>query len=353
MDVSLFDFALPDERIALRPANPRDAARLLVVHEDGHLTHAHMRDLPEFLRAGDALVINDTKVIPARLIGRRAPRPGMAGQGPKVEAMLHKRTGPGRFRIFARPARKLQVGDAMHFGGHLDAHVIARGEAGEAELEFTVTGAALDAAIAAAGEIPLPPYIAGKRKTDIRDAADYQTIYAAHDGSVAAPTAGLHFTPDLFARLEAQGVTREAVTLHVGAGTFLPVSATDTKDHKMHSEHALLSDEAAQRLNTVRAGGGRIAAVGTTSLRTLESAADEGGLLHPFADETSIFITPGYAFRAVDVLLTNFHLPKSTLFMLVCAFSGTDVMKRAYAEAIAREYRFYSYGDGCLLMRGL
>ncbi len=352
MDVSLFDFDLPDDRIALRPASPRDAARLLVVHEDGHLTHAHMRDLPDFLREHDALVVNDTKVIPARLIGRRAPRPGMSGQGPKLEAMLHKRTGPARFRIFARPARKLQMGDAVHFGKDLSARVIARGDGGEAELEFALSGAALDAAIAVTGEMPLPPYIAGKRKTDARDTADYQTIYAAHDGSVAAPTAGLHFTPELFARLEAQGVTRETVTLHVGAGTFLPVSAADTKDHKMHSEYALLSDETAQRLNAARAGGGRIAAVGTTSLRTLESAADEGGVLHAFASETDIFITPGYGFRAVDVLLTNFHLPKSTLFMLVCAFSDTDVMKQAYAEAIAREYRFYSYGDGCLLLRG-
>ena len=351
MDVSLFDFDLPERLIALRPASPRDSARMLVVHADGRLEHAHVRDLPQFLGRGDALVLNDTKVIRARLSGRRAPRPGVEGEGPKIEVTLHKRVDASRFLAFARPARKLSYGDALRLGS-LDAAVTARNEGGEVELQFALSGAALDAAIARDGEMPLPPYIAGKRAADARDASDYQTVFAAHDGSAAAPTAGLHFTADLFARLAEKGISREHVTLHVGAGTFLPVSAADTARHKMHSEWATLARETAARLDAVHASGGRIAAVGTTSLRTLETAARDDGTLGEFAGETDIFITPGYRFKAVDVLLTNFHLPRSTLFMLVAAFSGLETMKRAYAEAIAKGYRFYSYGDACLLLRG-
>jgi S-adenosylmethionine:tRNA ribosyltransferase-isomerase len=341
MRVDLFDFDLPEELIALRPASPRDSARMLVVDADGRLIHAHVRDLPAFLGQGDALVLNDTKVIQARLRGTRV---GRAGTTPKLEIMLHKRLGPDRFLAFARPARKLEAGDRLQLGS-VAAEVEARHE-GEVTLRFDRAGAALDAAIAAEGEVPLPPYIAGKRKADARDASDYQTVYARDAGSVAAPTAGLHFTPALFAALEAKGVRRESVTLHVGAGTFLPVSAQDTDSHRMHSEWASLSAAAADRLRADR----RIAAVGTTSLRTLESAA-RGGRLEAFEGETDIFITPGYRFRTADILLTNFHLPRSTLFMLVAAFTGLDVMRAAYAEAIKERYRFYSYGDACLLLR--
>jgi S-adenosylmethionine:tRNA ribosyltransferase-isomerase len=348
MDVSLFDFELPEELIALRPASPRDSARMLVVHADSTLEHRHVRDLPDYLARGDALVMNDTKVIPARLYGRRAPRPGMTGDGAKIEVLLHRRLAPNRFAAFARPAKKLAAGDQVHLGQMLEAIVVARGEAGEVELEFELSGAGLDAAIAREGEMPLPPYIAGKRKADASDTLDYQTIFAEHEGSVAAPTAGLHFTPDLFARLDAKGVARERVTLHVGPGTFLPVSADDTREHKMHSERALLDAATAARLNAAR----RIAAVGTTSLRTLESAADEHGI-HEFSGDTDIFITPGYRFKTAQILLTNFHLPRSTLFMLVAAFAGLETMKRAYEEAIREKYRFYSYGDVCLLFRAI
>ncbi|HEY1630347.1 MAG TPA: tRNA preQ1(34) S-adenosylmethionine ribosyltransferase-isomerase QueA [Rhizomicrobium sp.] len=348
MHVSLFDFDLPEDLIALRPAHPRDSARMLVVHADGRMEHRHVRDLPDYLAKGDALVMNDTKVIPARLHGRRSPRPGVAGEGPKVEVLLHKRLAPNRFAAFAKPARKLAVGEQVHLGQMLDAIIAARGEAGEVELEFELSGAGLDAAIARDGEMPLPPYISGKRKPDASDASDYQTIFAAHEGSVAAPTAGLHFTPELFARLDAKGVARERVTLHVGPGTFLPVSAENTAEHKMHSEHAVLNAATAARLN----GAARIAAVGTTSLRTLESASDDSGL-RAFAGDTDIFITPGYRFKTAQILLTNFHLPRSTLFMLVSAFCGLETMKRVYAEAIRERYRFYSYGDACLLFRAI
>ncbi len=346
MDVSLFDFELPEERIALRPASPRDSARLLVVHEDGRLEHRHIRDLPDYLTAKDALVVNDTRVIAARLKGQRLRPRGPAG----IEILLHRRLGAGRYSALARPARKLLAGDDLVFGA-LKAKVAARGDGGEVEIQFALSGKALDAAVAAQGETPLPPYIAGKRPADGQDAGDYQTVFAQHAGSVAAPTAGLHFTPELLARLSENGVPREVVTLHVGLGTFLPVSVEDTAAHRMHSEQAALSQEAAVRLNAIHAHGGRICAVGTTSLRTLESAADESGIFHSFDGETDIFITPGYRFRAVDMLLTNFHLPRSTLFMLVAAFSGLQTMRAAYAEAIARGYRFYSYGDACLLLR--
>jgi len=345
MDVSLFDFELPSARIALRPASPRDSARLMVVEADGRISHRTIRDLPDYLRAGDALLVNDTKVIPARLYGQRLRASGPA----KIEVLLHRRLAGDRFSVLARPARKLAVGDKLVFG-NMQAQVAARGDNGEAELQFALSGAALDAAIAAQGEMPLPPYIAGKRKADARDVCDYQTLFARTDGSVAAPTAGLHFTPELFAALEKKGVAREHVTLHVGLGTFLPVTVEDTGQHRMHSERAILDTPTAERLNAAHAAGGRIACVGTTSLRTLESAVGADGVVHPFDRETDIFITPGYRFRAVDMLLTNFHLPRSTLFMLVSALMGLEVMKQAYAEAIAKGYRFYSYGDACLLM---
>jgi S-adenosylmethionine:tRNA ribosyltransferase-isomerase len=347
MDVSLFDFDLPEELIALRPASPRDSARMLVVHADGSIGHAMLSDLPRRLEPRDTLVLNDSKVIPARLHGRRLGR----GVEAKIEVLLHKRLAPDRFLAFARPARKLSPGDRLALGATMEVEVLARREAGEVELRFALSGAALDGAIATEGEMPLPPYIAGKRKADARDATDYQTIYAREDGSVAAPTAGLHFTPLLFEALAARGVNRENVTLHVGPGTFLPVSAADTTQHKMHPEWAILTEETATRLNAARAAGGRIVAVGTTSLRTLETAAAPDGTLKPFAGETGIFITPGYRFRTAEVLLTNFHLPRSTLFMLVSAFCGLEAMKWAYAEAIKERYRFYSYGDACLLFR--
>ncbi|MFN3348216.1 tRNA preQ1(34) S-adenosylmethionine ribosyltransferase-isomerase QueA [Pseudorhodoplanes sp.] len=355
MRTDLFDFDLPPERIALRPASPRDAARLMVVRpkETPQTEDRVVRDLPELLRIGDALVVNDTKVIPARLSGRRIGR----GEEPKIEATLHKRLDGSRWLAFVKPAKRLQQGDVVRFGdegkvcflGQLDATVEHKGEAGEVTLAFAFHGAVLDQAIAERGEMPLPPYIAGKRKADERDAADYQTMFADEEGSVAAPTAALHFTPDLVARLVDTGIALHKVTLHVGAGTFLPVKAEDTAGHKMHAEWGEIDQATAAALNDVRARGGRIVPVGTTALRLLESAADETGRVLPFCGDTDIFITPGYRFRATDLLMTNFHLPRSTLFMLVSAFAGLDVMQRAYAHAIATGYRFYSYGDACLL----
>lgn len=346
MRVSDFDFELPEELIALRPARPRDAARMLVIGPEANaLDDRGVRDLPAFLKAGDLLVFNDTKVIPARLFGTR--RRGEAEA--RIEVMLHMRAGPAEWCAFLRPAKKLNIGEAIHFPGGLSAEVTEKAEGGEAGLRFSLAGPALDAAIAAAGEMPLPPYIARKRAADEADDADYQTMYAAEPGAVAAPTAGLHFTPELLAALDARGVGTVRLTLHVGAGTFLPVTADDTDDHKMHAEWGEVTAAEAAAINEARAGGGRIVAVGTTSLRLLESAADEKGVLHPFADETRIFITPGYRFCATDMLMTNFHLPKSTLFMLVSALRTTDEMKRAYAHAVAARYRFYSYGDACLI----
>lgn len=350
MDVSRFDFDLPVARIALRPIAPRDEARLLVVYQNGRLQHAKVRDLPEFLRQGDAVVTNDTKVIPARLRGYRLPR-GEGAVPAKIELLLHRRIALDTWRAFARPARKLAAGDTLRLGHTLEAKVLKPLGGGEVDLVFALSGAALDVAIAAEGEMPLPPYIAGKRKADAQDTSDYQTLFARAPGSVAAPTAGLHFTPGLLARLDAAGISRETLTLHVGPGTFLPVTASDTAEHKMHAEWATLDEATAMRLNAARAGGGRIVPVGTTSLRTLETAARDDGRIEAFEDETDIFITPGYRFKAADVLLTNFHLPRSTLFMLVCAFAGTEVMQAAYAEAIREQYRFYSYGDACLLFR--
>jgi S-adenosylmethionine:tRNA ribosyltransferase-isomerase len=348
MRVDQFDFNLPEDLIALRPAVPRDAARLLVVHPGGRLEHAHIRDLPQFLAAPDTIVVNDTKVIAARLRGRRV---GRGASEPKIEIMLHRRIAPDGFLAFARPARKLAAGDRLLLGQTLSATVAERGESGEVEVRFDAAGAELDAAIAGQGEVPLPPYISAKRALEPRDATDYQTMFARAEGSVAAPTAGLHFTPALLDALAAKGIGQEQVTLHVGAGTFLPVSSDDTDAHRMHAEWASVSAGTAARLNAARSGGGRVAAVGTTSLRTLESAASGDGLIAPFMGETEIFILPGYRFKAVDVLLTNFHLPCSTLFMLVSAFSGVDIMRQAYAEAIRERYRFYSYGDACLLLR--
>ncbi|MCJ2058059.1 tRNA preQ1(34) S-adenosylmethionine ribosyltransferase-isomerase QueA [Methylobacterium sp. J-048] len=348
MRVDLFDFELPESCIALRPAEPRDAGRLLVVRPGEALADQTVRGLPGALRSGDALVFNDTKVIPARLNGVRT-RPGAPGQ--RTEVMLHLREAPARWRAFARPAKRLTVGDALQFGD-LRATVFEKGEAGEITLDFDRAGAALDAQIALEGALPLPPYIAGKRPTDARDATDYQTIYARHPGAVAAPTAGLHVSDDLLAALDAAGLHRHHVTLHVGAGTFLPVKADDTEDHRMHAEIGILDADTAAALNAVRAAGGRIVAVGTTALRLLESAASPDGTLAAFSGPTDIFITPGYRFRAVDALVTNFHLPRSTLFMLVSAFSGLDTMRTAYAHAIRSGYRFYSYGDASLLFPG-
>ncbi|CAM2878242.1 tRNA preQ1(34) S-adenosylmethionine ribosyltransferase-isomerase QueA [Methylobacterium mesophilicum] len=348
MRVDLFDFDLPESSIALRPAEPRDGGRLLVVHPGEDLADRTVRDLPAALRSGDALVFNDTRVIPARLNGVRT-RPGAPGQ--RTEVMLHLREAPARWRAFARPAKRLTPGDAIQFGA-LQAIVAGKAEGGEIVLDFDRGGAELDAAIAQEGALPLPPYIAGKRPTDARDATDYQTVYARHPGAVAAPTAGLHFSDALLADLDAAGLRRHHVTLHVGAGTFLPVKADDTDGHRMHAEIGILDADTAGALNAVRAAGCRIVAVGTTALRLLESAASPDGTLSAFSGPTDIFITPGYRFRAVDALVTNFHLPRSTLFMLVSAFSGLDTMRAAYAHAIRSGYRFYSYGDASLLFPG-
>lgn len=355
MKVDLFDFDLPEDRIALRPATPRDAARLLVVRPGDGMTDHVVRDLPSLLRTGDAVVFNDTKVIPAQLAGLRRRDEAVA----KVDATLHMRVSPDRWKAFIRPGKRVAAGDRISFGhtenlclmGALDATVEEKGEGGEVLLRFDFSGAALDEAMHAVGHIPLPPYIASKRPEDERDRADYQTIYADEEGAVAAPTAGLHFTPELFGALDAAGIERHFVTLHVGAGTFLPVKAEDTADHRMHAETGRISAQTAEALNAVKARGGRIVAVGTTSLRLMESAADESGRLAEWTGPTDIFITPGYRFRVVDVLMTNFHLPRSTLFMLVSAFAGLETMREAYERAIATGYRFYSYGDASLLFR--
>ncbi|WP_434722727.1 tRNA preQ1(34) S-adenosylmethionine ribosyltransferase-isomerase QueA [Mesorhizobium sp. RIZ17] len=355
MRVDLFDFDLPEERIALRPAEPRDGARLLVVKPGETMQDRLVSELPALLREGDVLVFNDTKVIPAQLKGVRKRGEAVA----QVEATLHMRVAPDRWQAFMRPGKRIAAGDRIHFGhdgsscflGQLDATVIEKGEAGEALLGFDLSGPFLDEALHAVGHIPLPPYIASKRDDDERDRADYQTIYAREEGAVAAPTAGLHFTPELFAALDARGVDRRFVTLHVGAGTFLPVKADDTVDHKMHAETGSVSAETAAALNAAKARGRRIVCVGTTSLRLLESAARDDGGIDPWSGPTDIFITPGYRFRTADMLMTNFHLPRSTLFMLVSAFSGLETMRSAYAHAIENRYRFYSYGDASLLYR--
>lgn len=342
MKVDDFDFELPRESIADRPARPRDAARLLRV-EPGRLADRIVRDLPDLLEPGDLMVFNDTKVIPARLKGHR----GTAG----ISVTLHQPVDSDRWLVFARPAKKLTVGDRLRFTGDFGADVVEKGEAGEVMLRFDRGGEELMSALALHGEMPLPPYIKRPNGADDQDRDDYQTVYAREPGAVAAPTAGLHFTPELLAALDRRGVARETLTLHVGAGTFLPVKVDDTRDHKMHSERGHISAAAAERINRARLAGGRIVAVGTTALRLLESAATADGRLNPFEGSTDIFITPGYQFRMVDLLMTNFHLPRSTLFMLVAAFAGLERMRSAYAHAIQSGYRFYSYGDTSLLSR--
>ncbi|HEX8257892.1 MAG TPA: tRNA preQ1(34) S-adenosylmethionine ribosyltransferase-isomerase QueA [Allosphingosinicella sp.] len=342
MRVELFDFELPPERIALRPASPRDSARMLVVR-GGSLDDRSVLELPAQLRPGDLLVFNDTKVIPAQLEGRRGEA--------RIGATLHKREGPRQWRAFVRNARRVREGDAIDFGGGVVATASGRGEDGSWLLSFA-GDEPVELLLERAGRMPLPPYIAARREADADDVADYQTMFAREQGAVAAPTAALHFTDRLMEALAAAGIGHATLTLHVGAGTFLPVKAEDTDDHRMHSEWGRIDAVTADRLNAARAAGGRIVAVGTTSLRLLESAADAEGRVRPFEGDTAIFITPGYRFRAVDGLLTNFHLPRSTLFMLVSALMGRESMQAAYAHAVARSYRFYSYGDASLLLPG-
>jgi S-adenosylmethionine:tRNA ribosyltransferase-isomerase len=353
MRVDLFDFELPPERIALRPVSPRDSARMLCVSGGGRLEDANVLDLPKRLRAGDCLVFNDTRVIPAQLEGIRRT---FKGDEARVGATLHKRIGPElvegrRWQAFIRNAKRLKPADRIEFGAEVTAIAQERLADGSFILAFEGSEP-VEVLLERAGRMPLPPYISGKRPTDERDRQDYQTMFANKDGAVAAPTASLHFTPRLMGALSEAGVDQETLTLHVGAGTFLPVKAEDTDDHVMHAEWGRIDAATAERLNAVRANGGRLIAVGTTVLRLLESAASDDGLIQPFEGDTAIFITPGYRFKAVDGLMTNFHLPKSTLFMLVSALMGTETMRQAYRHAIARDYRFYSYGDSSLLLPG-
>ena len=356
MRLTDFDFDLPPDRIALRPAEPRDAARLLVVARGGAMEDRVFSDLPDLLRAGDVLVLNDTRVLPARLFGRRLRGETVVA----IEATLHRRLAPHRWSAFMRPGKRLAVGDRIVFGfpedracvlSGLCATVAVKGEGGEVTLAFDLSGPDLDQAIEDHGQMPLPPYIAARRAEDERDRQDYQTLYAREPGSVAAPTAGLHFTGPLLERLTAAGVAVHFGTLHVGAGTFLPVKTENVAEHRMHAEYGEVPEEVADAVNGARARSGRIVCVGTTSLRLLESATSEEGVVRPFAGETAIFITPGYCFRATDGLVTNFHLPRSTLYMLVAALGGLEPMRAAYAHAIAAGYRFYSYGDACLIWR--
>ena len=340
MNVDLFDFDLPPERIALRPATPRDAARMLVVRGDA-MHDRIVSDLPGELRAGDLLVFNDTRVIPAQLEGRRGDA--------KIGATLHKREGPRRWRAFVRNAKRLRDGDTIDFGEGVTAIASDRAEDGSFALDFAGEEP-VELLLDRCGRMPLPPYIASKRATDARDADDYQTMFADEPGAVAAPTAALHFTPGLMAALDKAGVGHVTLTLHVGAGTFLPVKAEDTDDHRMHAEWGRIDAATADRINAARAAGGRVIAVGTTSLRLIESACDPDGRVQPFEGDTAIFITPGVPIRGIDGLMTNFHLPRSTLFMLVSALMGLDVMQSAYAHAIGEGYRFYSYGDASLLL---
>ncbi|MES2494859.1 MAG: tRNA preQ1(34) S-adenosylmethionine ribosyltransferase-isomerase QueA [Pseudomonadota bacterium] len=341
MRVDLFDFDLPPGNIALRPASPRDSARMLLVEGDAGFADHSVSDLPGLLRAGDCLVFNDTRVIPAQL-------EGMRGEA-RIGATLHKREGLRQWRAFVRNAKRVRIGDRIDFGAGVSAIAADRGDDGSILLDFE-GDEPVELLLERAGTMPLPPYIAGKRPTDARDHEDYQTMFAREKGAVAAPTAALHFTPGLMAALAAAGIASETLTLHVGAGTFLPVKADDTDDHRMHAEWGRIDAATADRLNAVRAGGGRVIAVGTTSLRLLESAAGKDDIIRPFDGDTAIFITPGYRFRAIDGLMTNFHLPKSTLFMLVSALMGRERMQAAYAHAIATGYRFYSYGDSSLLL---
>lgn len=348
MRVDQFDFELPEGLIALRPAEPRETAKLLVVSPDQEpeLTDCRISDLSALLRRGDILVFNNTRVIPAQLEGQRSGR-GVAPA--RIGINLHKRLSEHEWRAFARPARKLATGDNIVFGEGFGAIVTEKGEAGDIGLSFQCEAKRFEECLAEYGRMPLPPYIASRRQADSQDQQDYQTIFATQSGAVAAPTAGLHFTGELLSQLADKGVETALLTLHVGAGTFLPVKAEDTDDHRMHAEWGEIDAETAELLNRSRRNGGRIIAAGTTSLRLLETAANPDGEIQPFCGDTSIFITPGYRFKAVDLLFTNFHLPRSTLFMLISAFSGLETMKRAYAHAIADQYRFYSYGDACLL----
>lgn len=341
MKTALFDFHLPPERIAQEPARPRDSARLLVV-DGARLEDLIVRDLPSLLGPGDMLVVNDTRVLPTRLTGKRGEA--------KIEATLHKRLGDGDWLAFAKPAKRLRPGDRVAFAADFSAAVVSR-DGGEVRLRFAQSGEDFARALAEHGRMPLPPYIRRTGGATEADAEDYQTMFARRDGAVAAPTAALHFTPGLAAAIAARGAALQRVTLHVGAGTFLPVTAEDTENHRMHAEWGEVTRAAADTIDAARRAGGRVVAVGTTALRVLESAAGDDGTLKPFAGETALFITPGYRFKVVDLLLTNFHLPRSTLFMLVAAFAGLETMKRAYAHAIAQNYRFYSYGDACLLRR--
>ena len=343
MRVDLFDFDLPPDRIALRPASPRDAARMLVVDGEQPFADRTVRDLPSLLRAGDMLVFNDTRVIPAQLEGTRGEA--------RIGATLHKRIDLRRWQAFVRNAKRLREGDTVAFPAEVSATAEQRHPDGSWTLAFS-GDEPVEVLLERAGRMPLPPYIAGKRPTDERDRSDYQTMFAEKDGAVAAPTAALHFTPELMAALAGAGIGHETLTLHVGAGTFLPVKADDTADHKMHAEWGRIDAATAERLNAVRAKGGRLIAVGTTSLRLLESATDGDGKVLPFEGDTAIFITPGYRFKAIDGLMTNFHLPKSTLFMLVSALMELERMRAAYGHAIRAQYRFYSYGDASLLIPG-
>lgn len=345
MRVDAFDFDLPEDLIALRPARPRRSARLLVADAEREEIGV-FEDLPRHLAPGDLIVFNDTKVIPARLSGLRVRDGGEV----KVEATLLKRLAPDRWLALAKPGKRLRPGDRLHFGD-LGATLAAKGEAGEVEIAFDLAGPALDAAVAGVGAPPLPPYIAARRGTDVEDEADYQTMFAEKPGAVAAPTASLHFEPEVMAALVDRHVAQTRLTLHVGAGTFLPVKADDTADHRMHAEWGEIGEDAAAAINAARAAGGRIVAAGTTALRLLESAAQPDGTVRPFRGETDIFITPGHRFLAVDGLITNFHLPRSTLFMLVSAFLGAERMTALYATAIEARMRFYSYGDSSLLWR--
>jgi S-adenosylmethionine:tRNA ribosyltransferase-isomerase len=346
MDVNLFDFGLPEELIALRPVVPRDRARQLIIRPDSvdRFLDSTVDKLVDELRAGDVLVFNDTRVIPSRLFG-------MIGTA-KVEVTLHRRTGTYSWWCFMKNGRRANIGKEVHFTADMSAYVTEKLPDGQIHLEFKLpVGEGMETALARAGQMPLPPYIASKRAIDAQDMTDYQTLYAQHDGAVAAPTAGLHFTPNLLDKLKEKGVHQTYVTLHVGAGTFLPMKVDNTDDHQMHAEWGEITPETAAELNDIRAKGGRIVAVGTTSLRLLESSVDKTGIIQPFSRETAIFITPGYTFRAVNMLMTNFHLPKSTLFMLVSAFAGMECMRDSYTYAIAQKYRFYSYGDSSLIYR--
>ena len=349
MKVSAFDFHLPEESIALRPASPRDSAKLLQVSGQGEFTDHIVSDLPSLLREGDVLVLNETKVLRAALTATRPARAHGGGGDVSLDVNLHTAISDNEWRAFVRPAKRLRDGDKVYFSAELSATVFDKQEGGDVGLRFNLAEQALSAAIEATGQPPLPPYIARKRAPDAKDIEDYQTVYAEGEAaSVAAPTAGLHFTPEVFAELSAKGVQIERLTLHVGAGTFLPVKTDDTEDHHMHSEWYQIAPETAERINAAKDEGRRIIAVGTTALRALESSA-VNGRIEKLTDDTQIFITPGSDFHIIDGLMTNFHLPKSTLFMLVSALAGLDTMHAAYAHAIKSGYRFYSYGDSSLL----